>query len=90
MSTTTAIAWLKAAAVTLDARGDHDLAGQARAEAAALAAEPPRCAIRHHCDGCGHVVAGLARLAYYGETLGVDWVLCASCSGPIPSAGINS
>lgn len=90
MSAATAAAWLEDAATELDARGDHALAAEARVEAAALVAAPAPAPVVQHCDRCGVVVAGLARLAYYGDTLGVDWVLCARCDRPIPSAGMTS
>ena len=71
-------AWLTDAAVQLDARGDHALASEARAEAAAVLVPVIVAPVVVRCDTCRKVVKGTRRLADYAA-LGVDWALCAGC-----------
>lgn len=69
--------WLLAAAARLDAEGQHELAREARTEAALPARVPPApTAVR--CDHCQTVIRSERRLDHY-DRLGVDWALCARC-----------
>lgn len=72
--------WLTEAADRLAARGDHKLAAEARAEAAAYwTPEPPVPAVVQHCDSCGHKVTSRKRLDRYADEHQLDWALCAKC-----------
>ena len=71
----------EALAVRCDERGDTAAAATIRAEWVRLtAAQAARKVLAMRCDNCNRVVAGHARIARYTETLGLDWVHCATCA----------
>jgi len=72
-------AWLLEAAERLDREGNHELAAEARAEAASGPVMVSRARVGYICDSCGQSVTSRKQIEKYAERLQVDWVLHRRC-----------